>query len=146
MVKLEGPDYIPSLPSPCFPLRPPGSAGRCCAAPLSIRDTIAIAPSYHSYRKCLQTAGGRHKTGHYTGCFVGKNADAPTSAYCNDWTSGLLDFWTSGLPDFWTSGLPDFWTSGLPDFCLQDFCLLHYSLLPPSYVKTSFLLCYETFF
>ena len=38
-------------------------------------------------------------------CFGGRNAAAPTIAYCNDWTSGLLDFRTSGLLDFRTSGL-----------------------------------------
>ena len=87
-------------------------------------------------------AGGRHKTGHYTGCFVGRNAGAPTLLIV---MTGLRDFflldfqlksqlivmtglptqisaycndWTSGLPDFWTSNiLPDFWTSNiLPDF------------------------------
>jgi len=55
-------------------------------------------------KNAIPRVGGRHQAGHYTGCFVGRNADAPTSAYCNDWTSV---FWTSV---FWTSV---FWTSGL---------------------------------
>ncbi len=72
--------------------------------------------------------------GCYTGCFrratlavfVGRNAYAPTSAYCNDWTSGLLSsgllLLSSGLL-LLSSGLPDFCllSSGLPDFCLLDF-------------------------
>ena len=56
----------------------------------------------------------------------------PISAYCNDWTSGLLDFRTS----FFAFGLPDFWTSGLlslpSDFPLPPSFLpyfIHFSTL-----------------
>ena len=104
----------------------------CSVSIISIVSIVSIAPPSLSHRdpiviaNALPAAGGRHKTGHYTGCFVGnhtgcfvgRNANFPTDAYCNDWTSGLqssgllyfslLDFWTSV---FWTSV---FWTSGLP--------------------------------
>ena len=91
-------------------------------------------------------AGGRHKTGHYTGCFVGRNADAPTllivmtglrDFFLLDFQlkshlivmTGLLDFFLldfqlksqlivmTGIPDFWTSGLLDFRTSKHLLFC-----------------------------
>ena len=63
----------------------------------------------------------------------------PISAYCNDWTSGLLDFRTSffafGLPDFWPSGLLAFRPSGLPAFWTSGLLSLPSDFpLPPSFL------------